>query len=311
MTLPRRFLPPLPWLSAFEAVARLGSVTQAATELDLTQGAVSRQVQKLEDRLGQRLFTRDRQRLTLTPAGAAYAKELRGALATIASATLSLASNPHGGLLNLAILPAFGTYWLAPRLPGFMAAHPGVTVNLATRTHPFDFAREEFHAAIHFGQRDWPGAGFLKLMEEENVAVASPSLLATRRVALPADVAALPRLQIESRKGAWRRWFMAHGLGTEDRVAVQFDQFATMIEAAKQGLGAALVPRFLIGAELASGALVALPQSEAGRFGSYYLVWPDAGADYPPLVALRDWLAGEVGGGRHPAGGAEKSLNGF
>jgi len=96
MTLPRRFLPPLPWLSAFEAVARLGSVTQAAAELDLTQGAVSRQVQKLEDRLGQRLFTRDRQRLTLTPAGAAYAKELRGALATIASATLSLASNPHG-----------------------------------------------------------------------------------------------------------------------------------------------------------------------------------------------------------------------
>lgn len=290
----RRFLPPLPWLSAFEAVARLGSVTEAAAELDLTQGAVSRQVQKLEDRLGQRLFLRERQRLTLTPAGAAYAKELRGALSTIANATLSLTSNPHGGLLNLAILPAFGTYWLAPRLPGFMAAHTGVTVNLATRTHPFDFAREDFHAAIHFGQRDWPGAGFLKLMEEENVAVASPSLLATRGVALPADVAPLPRLQIESRKGAWRRWFIAHGLGAEDRVAVQFDQFATMIEATKQGLGAALVPRFLIAGELSSGTLVALPQSEAGRFGSYYLVWPEAGAEYPPLVALRDWLTEEI-----------------
>jgi len=292
----RRFLPPLPWLSAFEAVARLGSVTRAAEELDLTQGAVSRQVQKLEERLGQNLFTRDRQRLSLTPAGAAYARELRGALATIASATLSLSSNPQGGLLNLAILPAFGTYWLAPRLPDFMAAHPGVTVNLATRTHPFDFAREDFHAAIHFGQRDWPGAGFLKLMEEENVAVAAPALLEGRQMERPGDVAALPRLQIESRKGAWRRWFMAHGLGAEDRVAVQFDQFATMIEAAKKGLGAALVPRFLIGADLDSGALMPLPQTEAGRFGAYYLTWPEAGADYPPLVALRDWLEKEIGG---------------
>jgi len=291
----RRYLPPLPWLSAFEAVARLGSVTRAAEELDLTQGAVSRQIAKLEARLGQHLFLRERQRLTLTPAGAAYARELRGALATIASATLSLVSNPKGGLLNLAILPAFGTYWLAPRLPRFMAAHPGVTVTLATRTHPFDFKAEAFHAAIHFGGRDWPGAGFLKLMEEKNVAVAAPALLETCRVETPADVAALPRLQIESRKGAWRRWFTAHGLAPDDRVAARFDQFATMIAAARQGLGAALVPRFLIGADLDSGALKALPHAAAGRFGSYYLAWPETGANYPPLVALRGWLEHEVG----------------
>lgn len=297
----RRYLPPLSWLSAFEAVARLGSVTRAAEELDLTQGAVSRQIAKLEARLGQPLFIRERQRLTLTPAGATYARDLRGALATIAGATLSLASNPRGGLLNLAILPAFGTYWLAPRLPRFMAANPGVTVALATRTHPFDFAVEEFHAAIHFGRRDWPGAGVLKLMEEDNVALAAPALLNGRCIETPADVATLPRLQVESRKGAWRRWFTAHGLDPDDRVTAQFDQFATMIEAARQGLGAALVPRFLVEAELAAGTLRALPQSVDGRFGAYYLVWPEAGADYPPLVALRDWLAAEVAGATPPA----------
>ncbi len=290
----RRFLPPLPWLTAFEAVARLGSVTDAAEELDLTQGAVSRQIQKLEARLGQALFRRDRKRLVPTPAGAAYARELRGAISTIANATLSVQSNPRGGLLNLAILPAFGTYWLAPRLPGFMAAHPGVTVNLSTRTHPFDFASEDFHAAIHFGQEDWPGAGFLKLMDEENVAVVAPALLAGRDIATPHDVAALPRLQIESRKGAWRRWFMSQGHGTDERVAVQFDQFATMVEAAKQGLGAALVPRFLIERDLAAGTLIALPQRSGSVFGAYYLVWPEAQSDYPPLVALKDWLTEEV-----------------
>ena len=275
-------------------MARLGSVTRAAEELDLTQGAVSRQIAKLEARLGQPLFLRERQRFTLTSAGATYARELRGALATIASATLSLASNPRGGLLNLAILPAFGTYWLAPRLPRFMAAHPGVTVALATRTHPFDFAREDFHAAIHFGRCDWPGAGFLELMEENNVAVAAPVLLDGHGIETPADVTALPRLQIESRKGAWRRWFKAHGLDPAARVAAQFDQFATMIEATRQGLGAALVPRFLVESDLSEGTLRALPQSADGRFGAYYLAWPEAGADYPPLVALRDWLAAEV-----------------
>ena len=290
----RRFLPPLPWLTAFEAVARLGSVTGAAAELDLTQGAVSRQIQKLEARVGQRLFHRDRKRMALTPPGRAYAGEIRQAVSLIANATLSLQSNPQGGLLNLAMLPAFGTYWLAPRLPDFMAAHPGVTVNLTTRTAPFDMGGEGIHAAIHFGRRDWPGAGFLKLIEEESVAVAAPALLAGRAADTPEDIATLPRLQLASRKGAWRRWFMSIGHVEPDQVMARFDQFAAMIEAAKQGLGAALVPRFLIGEDLAAGRLVALPGAGPHIFGAYYLVWPEAQADYPPLAALRSWLAAQI-----------------
>ena len=290
MSLPRRFLPPLPWLAAFEAVARLGSVTAAAAELDLTQGAVSRQIQKLESRVGQNLFHRDHKRMALTPPGRAYASDIRQAVSLIANATVSLQSNPQGGLLNLAILPAFGTAWLAPRLPDFMATHPGVTVNLTTRTAPFDMIREGIHAAIHFGHRDWPGAGFLKLMREESIAVIAPTLLAGHMAETPQDIAALPRLQLASRKGAWRRWFMSFGHEVPDQVMVQFDQFATMIEAARQGLGAALVPRFLIGEDLASGRLVALPGNGPHVFGAYYLVWPETQADYPPLAALRSWL---------------------
>lgn len=290
----RRYLPPLTWLSAFEAVARLGSVTAAATELDLTQGAVSRQIQKLEARVGQSLFHRSRKRMELTPPGRAYAEDVRAAVSRIANATLSLQSNPRGGALNLAILPAFGAYWLAPRLPAFMAAHPGVTVNLTTRTAPFDMAAEGIHAAIHFGRRDWPGAAFLKLMEEESVAVAAPALLAGHAAETPAEIAALPRLQLASRKGAWRRWFMSKGHTEPDRVMARFDQFATMIEAAKQGLGAALVPRFLIAEDLAAGRLVALPDHGPHVFGAYYLVWPAPQADYPPLAALRSWLSDQI-----------------
>ena len=103
-------------LCAFEAAARHQSFTAAAAELHLTQSAVSRQIRALEDRLGAELFVRERQTVRLTAAGQAYAQEIRGSLMRIANATLSFRTNPQGGQLNLAILPTFGTRWLAPRL---------------------------------------------------------------------------------------------------------------------------------------------------------------------------------------------------
>ena len=117
-------------LCAFEASARHQSFTAAAAELHLTQSAVSRQIRALEDRLGIDLFVRERQTVRLSPAGQAYAQEIRGALMCISNATLGLRTNPQGGSLNLAILPTFGTRWLAPRLPQFFSAHPGITINL-------------------------------------------------------------------------------------------------------------------------------------------------------------------------------------
>src|SRR5690242_8560404 len=121
--LPRRFLPQMSVLAAFEAAARLQSFTAAAEELNLTQSAISRQIRSLEDQLGAELFVRERQTVRLTVAGSSYANEVRRALQLIATATLALRANPNGGTLNLAILPTFGTRWLAPRLPAFLQAH--------------------------------------------------------------------------------------------------------------------------------------------------------------------------------------------
>lgn len=114
MSIPKRFLPPMHVLIAFEAAARLGSFTAAASELNLTQSAVSRQIRLLEGILGADLFVRERQTVRLTQAGSTYAQELSDALRRIANATLGFKANPHGGTLNLAILPTFGTRWLAP-----------------------------------------------------------------------------------------------------------------------------------------------------------------------------------------------------
>jgi DNA-binding transcriptional LysR family regulator len=271
----------------------LGSVTDAAAELDLTQGAVSRQILKLEALLDLSLFQRDRKRLILTTAGTAYAHEIREAITRIANATVTLRSNPDGGAFDLAILPAFGTHWLAPRLPLFLSAHPGITLNLATRMAPFDFSQERFHAAIHFGSDNWPGAGFLRLMEEEVVPVMAPVLAQTIPLE-PAEIATLPLLHLETRPKSWARWFAQNNIISPSSAGMEFDQFATMLKAATFGLGVALMPRYLVQQELRDGSLVTLPNAEMVNSGSYFLVWPETQSDYPPLRAFRNWLTTQI-----------------
>lgn len=291
--LSRRYLPPIPALMALEAVDRLGTASAAAEELALTQGAISRALQGLEDQLGVPLLIRERQRLRLTPAARDYVAEVRKALQTLASASLTLRANPTGGSLNLAILPAFGMHWLAPRLPRFTEAHPEVTLNLATRLRPFDFAGSGFDAAIHYGRQDWPGVAALKLMDEEVIAVASPALIA-RPLTRAEEILAHPLLQMESRTGDWSRWLAHHGAAGQRPPGMLFDQFATMAQGAVHGLGLALLPTFLITRELAEGRLIPVFGGKIPALGSYYLVWPRDQPPRAPLVSFRDWLGGEA-----------------
>lgn len=288
--LPRRYLPNLPALMALEAVDRLGTASAAATELLLTQGAVSRALQGLEAQMGASLFRRERQRLILTPAAIDYAAEARKALKIMSDAALTLRANPRGGALGLAILPAFGMFWLAPRLARFAAAHPEVTVNLSTRLRPFDFATSGFDAAIHYGRQDWPGVSFMKLMDEDVIAVGAPALL-PQPLAGAGGIADLPLLQLESRTGDWGRWLAHHGVAGTRPPAMLFDQFATMAQAAVHGMGLALLPTFLATPEIAAGRLVPAFGGPVPSAGAYYLVWPHAGPERAPLASFRNWLA--------------------
>ena len=267
--LPRRFLPPIPALMALEAVARLGTASAAAEELSLTQGAISRALQGLEAQLGVTLIRRERQRLQLTQAGQDYVEKVRQALNLLASASITLRANPTGGSLNLSILPAFGMHWLAPRLARFAQSHAEVTVNLSTRLRPFDFAGTAFDAAIHYGRQDWPGVEYLKLMEEDVIAVASPTLCGP--LAQATDILTHPLLQLESRTGDWGRWLAHHGAPGLRPPGMLFDQFATLIQGAIHGMGLALVPTFLIGSELAEGRLVPVHGGSVAALGSYWL----------------------------------------
>ena len=290
----RRFLPSISLLSAFEAVLRTGSTAAAARELDLTQSTISRLIQNLEVQLGGPLFERYRQRLIPTEAAHAYGRDVMRALDLIQRGSMEFSANPEGGALSLSILPAFGTRWLAPRLGNFLVKHPGITINLATRMKRFNFAAESFDAAIHFGKDDWRDSGHFKLFDERLTACISPRLLAQHAVEDVNDLKGLSLLQLETRPNAWRVWFAAQGAEAPKVSGMLFDQFATMTQAAIAGLGVALLPDYLADDEINEGRLQPLLKTNVLGTGSYWLVWPLSRANYPPLEAFRNWLAGET-----------------
>ncbi|TWF43409.1 LysR family transcriptional regulator [Neorhizobium alkalisoli] len=301
---PRRFLPSFSLLSAFEAAARTGSVTAAANELGLTQSAVSRQISALEGQLGVALFLRERQTIRLTLAGNTYAREVREALRRISDASLSLRANPSGGTLNLAVLPFFGTRWLMPRLGRFIDAHPGIMVNLITRLEPFDFRFDALDAAIHFGAARWPGAALTFLRDEDVVPACSPAFREKFGLRTAADLMHAPLLHLNTRPDAWELFLTENGVAFDALHGMLFDQFMTMVEAATAGLGAALLPRFLVSRELDEGRLVEAVPARAMGTGQYHLAYPPDRAGYPPLAAFRDWIVSEIEADRLRLAGA-------
>lgn len=214
---------------------------------------------------------------------------VRDILMRLGSASVAAAANPLGGTLNLAILPAFGMHWLAPRLADFATRHPEVTVNLSTRLAPFDFRTEVFDAAIHFGRKDWPGARHMLLMPEKIVAVAAPGI--TAQITGPESLGHLPLLHLDTRPRAWARWFAGHDLPSPRNTGMVFDQFSTMAQAAIHGLGVALLPDFVADAHLRNGALMRAVEGTGQSIGDYYLVWPAERPDPPSLASFRGWLS--------------------
>lgn len=289
----RRLFPKLLGLQAFEATARLGSVSRAASELSLTQGAVSRQLQALEAQLSVQLFLRSKKRLILTEAGAGYLHDIRSGLAVLGDATDALVSRQgRGGTLRLATLPTFGAKWLVPRLPRFCATHPHITLDLITRLAPFDFSLEQLDGAIHFGGREWSGAITEHLANEEMVVVASPPLAS--RCRSPADVLRLPLLQITSRAFSWRAWLSSVGL-TDVAItpALQVETFAMGIEAVLAGLCIGILPSLFVAAEVAAGSLATVGPAVTSE-SAYYFVYPLGKRDYYPLVEFSRWIKEET-----------------
>ena len=296
----RRVIPSLAALQVFDAAARHMSFTRAAADLNVTQSAVSRQIRDLEAFLGQPLFHRIKQRLVMTEAGEAYAASVRELLNQAEAATLQvMAYNGRGGVLTVALLPTFGSRWLVPRLGDFIARHPDIQLNLVSQVKPFDFAGSGIDAAVHFGSDVWPDAVCHRLMGEVIVPVCAPALLGGRpALARPQDVRQFPMLQLTTRPQAWADWLHAVGVDTLDGPpGPRFEEFQMVIQAAIAGLGIAVLPRFLIQEELASGRLALAIDRPVVSDQAYYLVHPEGKSDLYKVCVFRDWLVEQCAGG--------------
>ncbi|AXA58306.1 LysR family transcriptional regulator [Pseudomonas thivervalensis] len=291
----RRKIPSTVALVSFEAAARHESFTKAAHELSLTQGAICRQIASLEDFLSVELFRRSRRGVKLTEAGLSYSRRVATQLDAVERDTLSVMGHTGANVIELAVVPTFGTQWLLPRLKDFQQQHPEVTVNLTNRTRPFLFADTEFDAAIYFGDADWSGTESHKLMGENPMPVCSPTLLDGRKSLTPEAIAELPLLQQTTRPYAWRQWFNAQNLNiARDLTGPRYELFSMLAQAAMHDMGIALIPPFLIQRELAEKRLVVANRNALSSIKAYYLMIPDRKVESASLRAFRDWLVNQA-----------------
>lgn len=265
--------PSLVELHAFLAVCRLGSFRRAAEVLCVTQAAVSRAVQRLEQHLGDcRLFERSPQGVVLTEQGRQLRQLTERHVMALESAT-ALFQRPHApGKLRLSVIPTLGAKWLLPRLPRFQALHPSLDIEMRQFRHDEDFSRDDVDVWIEVKRprRRWPTRlQCTYLLGRDIVPVCAPALLP--RLKQPSDLAREVLLHHTNFPDNWARWADAAGLGGEPRLGPGYDLSMNLIFAAKEGVGIAITQPCLIERELQNGELVipfALPVS-TGR--GYFL----------------------------------------
>ncbi|QDG94643.1 LysR family transcriptional regulator (plasmid) [Rhizobium sp. NIBRBAC000502774] len=290
----RRKIPSNSALMAFEASARHGSFARAADELALTEGAISRQIGRLEAFLGVTLFERVGNRVRLLPNGERYAAQVRETLDRLERDSQYLMGQPSDGVsLDIATIPTFAVRWLIPRLARFREQHPNIIVHLAERMEPFVLAGSGFDAAIHFEHPAWTGMRTHRLLHETLVPVCHPALLDRREGVVSLDV--LPRLHRRQNPDAWQRYAQETGIVlTNPAVGARYDLHSMQIEAALAGLGVALVPRLYIETELAEGRLIAPWPDGSSISKTFCLILPEPiRLSEGPIQVFANWVIKE------------------
>lgn len=291
-------LPPLNAVRAFEAVARHLSITLAAEELHVTPGAVSRQVQVLEEYLGVALLKRGHRQVTLTRQGAAYQSSASRAIELLRTASGRLRKSARKQL-KVRAYTTFAMRWLIPRLSGFHAAHPDIQVLLTASLEDADFKRDDLDGAIRLGDGKWPGSVAHRLVSNILVPVASPTLLKTRLpLRKPADLAHHTLLHSIARPDDWGRWLEEAGAGSsvDGYSGMTYESSAMANAAAVEGQGLAIAQLFLVEADLASGKLKR-PFARSVDMGdfTYYLLVPVHRPESDEMRQFRLWLLEHLG----------------
>lgn len=286
---------PLNALRMFVRCAHRLSIKAAAAELNLTPGAVSRQIQTLETHLGLPLFDRRHREIALTQMGAFYLAQVEPALAAIEGASQRVRELTGHAVVRVEATPTFALYWLIPRLPDFQRQHPDIEVRLSTATGGIDRGRE-VDLFIRRDPAHFAGLAGEVFMSEQAGLIAAPQLAASLPAAAADAIAtgAAPLIRMHSRPDLWPAWFARQGRSIADAPHwVAFDNTILAIQAAIEGLGIALIPEIFVSGLLRAGALHdPLPTSRFAS-GDYHLL---ANTDSGGATAFRTWLRQQAAG---------------
>ncbi len=278
-------LPPLNWLRAFEASARLGSFTAAAVDLNITQSAVSQQIRLLESHLQEALFSREGRKLRLTEAGHNYIYFVREAFDLIRTGTATVFDEDRGRSLTLRSNLAFTLFWLMPRIDRLYQKHPWINFNILP--HIWDSEEKDNRSAIEV----MVGINFREqslrpLGEERFFPVCSPSVV-------DRDLGDLPQFDSSTMTADWSGW---HDSGLSDLPRKPINYASTMVvslTAAANGAGLALSHTTLADAQISNGNLVRPFEGSLPMPERYFITDMREVDQTPATRAFLDWIEEE------------------
>ena len=288
-----RQLPSLNALRVFEEVARHHSFSRAAQELNVTQGAVSRQIKQLEQYLGLTLFERTPQGLQLTPVGQTLVPQLSEAFDRMERSLQALRVADLRQRLRILSPPTFATRWLAPRMKDFYRQYPDIHIRMSTQFESESFAQMD--CRIRFGISAGKEGQSLLLLQEQHIAVASPELFDNGQ---PPPLDKYPLLHIlheGEQLPIWRHWLAAsrrHDINPD--LGLEFSTLDQVIHLALAGGGLAVIDRHMIEHELGNGSLRPISHLEiTGPYG-YWLDIPGEAQGLSKVSLFSRWLCAQA-----------------
>jgi LysR family glycine cleavage system transcriptional activator len=291
-----RKVPPLNPLRVFECVARQGSFTRAATELFVSQSAVSRQIATLEDYLGIKLFVREQGGVFLTEAGESYHKDIGPAFTAIAAATERLKKSSLSSPLRIQVYTTFAAKWLIKRLNRFKEVHPDIPIRISTSVAPINFSKSDADAAIQLcGDNSYEGEGE-HLFDDIIEPVCSPKLIQeSNPLEKPEDILNYTLLQSHYRKTDFSDWLNHMNSKLPENIDItEFPSSLLVYQGAIDEMGIAMGQLRLLQDELNSGTLVRPFKSPVTRNLAYYLIYPAGRLISPKMRIFREWLIKEI-----------------
>lgn len=280
---------------AFEAAARLGSVTRAAEELRLTQSAVSRQIAALEHHVGIRLFLRAHRQIELTAHGRNLYEELSSALKTIEVALKNVPASPDHRRITIATHATFALKWLIPRLARFKSAHPDIELQLKISPEVVDFSRQLIDCAVQYSPFVGRNLYSRRLCNNVILPVCHPDLLKEfRRAVAKRDLGVIPLIHAQTRSNDWLRWLQHFNIVDRRHASsLIFENSFLAYEAARKGLGVAMAHRSMILDDLRAGLLRELPHLAMPIEETYNFVTEQGRQNIHSIRSLEDWLVAE------------------